>query len=172
MTLHLPNRFSWRSLAIFSFVNVLLFHSAAVFADADIRIDIPHLNENPYFKPYVAIWLETPDRKHVTTLAVWYEQDTWLKDLRQWWRKAGRNAGSELDAVTGATRKPGQYTLTWDGKAADGTPVPAGDYLLNVEAAREEGGRSYQRLPVTLVSGNIFTLPAEAEFGEVVLTVN
>jgi hypothetical protein len=46
------------------------------------------------------------------------------------------------DGVSGATRAPGQYTI----------PIPAdvkpGRYVLNVEAARETGGRELVSVPL------------------------
>lgn len=128
-----------------------------------IELEIPALKVNPYHRPYVAVWLETTDRKAIATLAVWHEKDTWLKDLRQWWRKVGRAGVEKIDAVTGATRKPGRYTIHWDGKDAGGNVVPSGDYLLNIEAAREEGDRSYLRRKITLGAQATLSLPAENE---------
>ncbi len=136
-----------------------------------IDITVPALDVNPYHKPYIAVWLETPERENVVTLAIWYEKDTWLKDLRQWWRKAGRSANGELDSVTGATRKPGQYTFTWDGKDHTGKPVPPGDYLLNFEAAREEGGRSFQRQTISLGKNGTWVIPADNELGEIQISI-
>lgn len=136
-----------------------------------IELTVPALDVNPYHKPYVAIWLETPERENVATLAVWYEKDTWLKDLRQWWRKAGRGANGELDSVTGATRKPGQYTFTWDGVDHAGKPVPPGEYLLNFEAAREEGGRSFQRQKIILGNKGTWIIPADHELGEIQISI-
>lgn len=140
-----------------------------------VTIEQPALDVNPYHRPYVAIWLETSNRKGVVTLALWREQSDWLKDLRQWWRKLGRAGYSngvyrvekydskdkvsqsldsdyrttELDGSTGATRKPGVYTLTFDTENI-AEELPAGEYYLNVESSREEGGRDFIRQKIKL----------------------
>lgn len=133
-----------------------------------LEIEVPRLDVSPYHRPYVAVWLETPDRQGVHTLEIWYEQDTWLKDLRQWWRKLGRADSARYDGVTGATRKPGRYRLTWDGRDAEGRVVPAGDYVLLIEAAREEGGRDLLRQAVTLGDqAQHFQLKGQGELGSV-----
>lgn len=110
-----------------------------------ISLEIPALNVSPYHKPYVAVWLETPQRQGVHSLFVWFEQDDWLKDMRQWWRKLGRHDRNEFAAVTGATRKPGHYKLQWNGVTDNGEQLAAGEYLLNFEASREAGGRDFIR---------------------------
>jgi hypothetical protein len=43
--------------------------------------------------------------------------------------------------VSGATRKPGSYTIE------STTDLPPGEYTLNVEAVREVGGREHLRIP-------------------------
>lgn len=137
----------------------------------ELKLSLPNLDVGPYHKPYVAVWVETPERQPVTTITLWVGEQEWYKDLRQWWRKIGRNQPM-LDAFTGATRRPGHYTLAWDGKDAQGNPLPHGSYLLNVEAVREEGGRSYKRIPFELGSKGVLTIEAQAEFGEVQITLN
>lgn len=110
-----------------------------------IKFEIPALDVSPYHRPYVAIWLETPKRKGVHTIAVWYEKDDWLKDLRQWWRKLGRKDAAAYDATSGATRKPGSYKVHWNGLDQNQQPITAGEYFLNLEASREAGGRDFVR---------------------------
>ncbi len=132
-----------------------------------VEIVQPKLDETPYHRPYVAVWLETPKRKAVATLAVWHGEDKWLKDLRQWWRKVGRSAKAEIDTVSGASRRPDQYIIEWDGKDNHGQPVPAGKYLLNVEAVREEGGRDYLRQQIEIGQSGEIVLPAKKEIGPI-----
>ncbi len=123
-------------------------------ADMNVKVEIPRLNVAEYHRPYVAVWVERADQSPVSTLAVWYdlknkEGTKWLKDMRQWWRKAGRDTQMPADGISGATRAPGEHTLTFtDGKAPLGK-LPAGDYQLVVEAAREVGGRELVRVPFT-----------------------
>ncbi|MCY1228064.1 hypothetical protein D9M68_917410 [compost metagenome] len=69
--------------------------------------------------------------------------------MRQWWRKAGRDLSMPADGISGATRAPGEHTVSFrDGKNPLGK-LPAGDYQLVVEAAREVGGRELVRVPFT-----------------------
>lgn len=127
--------------------------SPALAADLTLTVEIPQLKVAEYHKPYVAIWVETPDQAAVANLAVWYdvkkaknEGETWLKDLRQWWRRFGRELDLPINGVSGATRAPGLQSVTFDGKTALGK-LPAGQYNLVIEAAREVGGREVVKLP-------------------------
>jgi hypothetical protein len=73
----------------------------------------------------------------------------WVKDLRTWWRKAGRDVELPMDGVSGATRPAGVQTLNFAGAKAGLDKLPAGDYKLVIEAAREAGGRELVRVPFT-----------------------
>ncbi len=96
-------------------------------------------------RPYVAVWIEDKDRVPVRTLAVWYRANhaRWLPDLRAWYRgdrQRTQTEGTEIiNSVSSATRGPGAYTLTWDGKNNTGELVKAGTYTVNIEAVREHG---------------------------------
>ena len=87
-------------------------------ADLTVNVTVPRINSGSYHRPYVAVWIETPDQNAVRTLAVWYQQTRnaegdgkdWLKDMRTWWRKGGRAMALPADGVSGATRAPGQHT--------------------------------------------------------------
>jgi hypothetical protein len=115
----------------------------------ELALTVPPLRVAEYHRPYVAIWLEQPGQPGIRTLAVWYDYDNrengglkWLADLRSWWRKGGRDAAKPADALTGATRAPGPQRAKFDVGA-----LKPGDYVLGVEAAREEGGRELVTLP-------------------------
>lgn len=132
---------------------VLLAGAAAAPAAAGtVTITIPRLDVAEYHKPYVAIWLEPAGGGAARTLGVWYDikkggnepGTKWLADLRAWWRKGGRSLAMPADGVSGATRAPGQYRIALP---AD---VKPGAYSLNVEAARETGGRELVTLPITV----------------------
>lgn len=94
-------------------------------------------------RPYVAVWIEDSDRFPVRTLALWFQKDRWLPDLRSWYRDDRMRAmaeGQEIVAsVASATRPSGKYTLKWDGKDQQGKAVKPGKYTVLIEAAREHG---------------------------------
>ncbi|MBD1390735.1 DUF2271 domain-containing protein [Neiella sp. HB171785] len=138
-----------------------------------VDIEVPDINANPYHRPYVAVWVETPERKGVHTLAFWAEQADWYKDLRQWWRKIGRKNSPNYDGVSGATRKPGSYQLSWDGLAADGIPVQPGDYILHLESVREQGSREYLRQAIVLgkQQPQHYQLQGSAELGLISISI-
>jgi hypothetical protein len=101
-----------------------LIATPALAADLAVKIQIPELPVAEYHKPYVAVWIEGAD-KSVTNLAVWYEVkgkenkgNEWLKDLRQWWRKGGRDLAMPADGLSSATRAPGEHTLDFSGSNA------------------------------------------------------
>ena len=128
---------------------------AAPAAAGTVSVTIPKLNVAEYHRPYVAVWLEPQGGGAARTLAVWYDirkqgaepGTKWLADLRAWWRKGGRSMAMPANGVSGATRAPGTYSI----------PLPAdvkpGAYVLNVEAARETGGRELVQVPVTVPAG-------------------
>jgi hypothetical protein len=133
-----------------------LASSWAMAADLSVKFDLPQLNVAEYHKPYVAIWIERPDQSVASTLAVLYDvkkKDNagtkWVKDLRTWWRKAGRDVTLPADGISGATRAAGTQTLSFGPERTGLDKLPAGDYKLVIEAAREAGGRELVRVPFT-----------------------
>lgn len=129
----------------------------AVGADLAVKFDIPQLNVAEYHRPYVAIWIEKADQSVASNLAVLYDvkkKDNggtkWIKDLRTWWRKAGRDVTLPLDGVSGATRAVGEQTMTFGPARTQFDKLPAGDYKLVLEAAREGGGRELVKVPFKL----------------------
>lgn len=138
-----------------------------------VSFKIPALQVSPYHRPYVAVWVETEARDGVKTLIIWHEKEDWLKDLRQWWRKLGRNGEPSVDGISGATPKPGTYSVEWNGLDAEGKPLPPGTYYLNIEAVRENGGRDFHRQKVILgkkVAQN-YTFAGDVELSDVVITI-
>lgn len=155
-----------------------LLGTQALAADLAVKVDIPQLNVAEYHRPYIALWLEHADQSFAANLAVWYDvkkKDNggtkWLKDLRQWWRKSGRDLQVPVDGMTSATRMPGDHTLTFAGAKAPLEKLPAGDYQLVVEATREGGGRDLVRIPFAWPPKAAQTLPAKGkeELGTVTL---
>lgn len=133
-----------------------LLGSPVLAADLAVTFDLPKLAVAEYHKPYVAMWLERPDQAVVANLSVMYDlkkRDNagtkWLPDLRQWWRKSGRDLAMPVDGVSAATRAPGQHTLTFSGKQSPLDKLPPGAYQVVIEAAREAGGREVVRVPLS-----------------------
>jgi hypothetical protein len=123
-------------------------------ADATVMIEIPSLKVAEYHRPYVALWLERPDNSFVANLAVRYdlklknkEGNKWLKDLRMWWRRTGRTLDMPVDGVSGATLPVGTHNLVFRGASTPLARLPAGDYHVVIEVAREVGGREILRVP-------------------------
>jgi len=124
-------------------------------AELKVEFDIPRLDVAEYHRPYVTVWLEgTPAA--FTPLAVLYdakkknkEGNQWLKDLRQWWRRGGRDLDMPVDGITSATPATGRQRLRYVAGQAPLGKLPAGDYKLVVEAVREVGGREVVSLPFT-----------------------
>ncbi len=149
-------------------------------ADLALKIELPKLSVAEYHKPYVAAWIEREDGSVVSTVALWYEVrsrnnegEKYLKDLRQWWRRAGRDQKVPIDGVTSATRAPGEQQVAFgDGKGALPKLEP-GRYKLMVEAAREAGGRETVALPFAWPAGTgtVASATGKQELGNVSLAV-
>lgn len=149
-------------------------------ADMKMSVEIPRLNVAEYHRPYVAIWLEKPDQTFVGNLAVWYdyklkdnEGTKWLKDMRQWWRRTGRELTMPVDGLTSATRAPGEHQVAIDLGKAPLSNLAAGEYQIVVEAAREVGGRELLRIPFQWPPKAEQTLktPGKDELGAVTLSL-
>jgi len=133
------------------------FAAPALAADLTVTLEVPTIRTAAYHRPYVAVWIEQPDQTAVRTLALWYEAgdtargegtgEDYLKDVRTWWRKGGRAMTLPIDGVTGPTRAPGRQTVTVPGARL--ARLPAGQYTVVIEAAREQGGREVVRVPFT-----------------------
>lgn len=126
----------------------------ATAAELRVTVQIPSLDVAEYHRPYLAIWVERPDQSIAADLAVWYQIDAkkedgaqWLKDLRQWWRRGGRERQMPIDGVTGATRPVGEHSLTFKSDGKHLARLAPGSYGLVVEAVREVGGREQLRIP-------------------------
>ncbi len=111
-----------------------------------------------YRRPYVAIWVEDKDGKAVRTLMLWVSQGgsgpRWIPDLKRWYKvdqdRQKADEASLVEAVGRPTRLPGKYDVTWDGKDDAGKLLPAGEYTIHIEAAREHGTYQDIRQAVTI----------------------
>jgi FAD:protein FMN transferase len=116
-----------------------------------------------YRRPYVAVWIEDKDGLTARTLALWLTTrqpgPRWHADLKRWYRddQLRRLADDTdlIDTVSRATRQPGKYTVTWDGKDDHGKPLGPGTYTVCIEAAREHGTYQLIRKEVT-IAGKLF----------------
>lgn len=108
-----------------------------------VNLELAHIEGQRYRRPYVAVWIEDPDKFPVRTLALWLEKTRWLPDLRTWHRGDRLRAlaeGNEIvSSVSSATRAPGKYTVEWDGKDSHAKAVKPGKYTVCIEVAREHG---------------------------------
>jgi len=153
----------------FALIGTLIAGPAA--AAGTVNITIPRLSVAEYHRPYVAGWIEPAGGGTARSLFVWYDVKKagnepgtkWLSDLRAWWRKGGRSLAMPADGISGATRAPGTYSITLP---ADLKP---GAYVLNVEAARETGGRELVSVPVA-VPAKAASGAGKAELGAVTLS--
>lgn len=146
----------------------------ALAADITVSVEVPRLSVAAYHRPYVAVWIERPDNTAVRTLAVWYETSSpegpdYLKDIRTWWRRGGRALTLPMDGVSSATKAPGRHAVTVP--AARLRDLPAGDYVMVVEAARELGGREAVRVPFHWGAANTARATGSTELGAVRVAV-
>lgn len=152
----------------------------AVAAGLNVGVELPKLEVAEYHRPYVAMWLEGADKAVVANLSVWYDQkkrdaegEKWLKDMRQWWRRTGRDLTVPMDGVTQPTRPVGKHSLSFtEGK----NPLPKlapGAYVLHVEAAREVGGRELVSIPFEWPAkqGQKLSAQGKSELGQITLDI-
>ncbi|MGJ8671320.1 DUF2271 domain-containing protein [Rubritalea sp.] len=147
-------------------------------AEIQVNIEIPRLNVAEYHRPYVAAWIEGPDRSNKLNISVWYDTEMkkdggekWLKDLRQWWRKSGRALDMPVEGVSSPTKPAGTHKVTIS--ADQLPPLKDGQYTLVVEASREVGGREIISIPFTWDGTNVVTQEqaGERELGKITLKI-
>lgn len=159
-------------------VALTAFTGAASAADLSLSVEIPQLPVAEYHRPYVAIWIEGADQNIAANLAVWYQvrgdHTKWLPDLRQWWRRGGRDLKVPVDGLTGATRPVGQHLLKFDAAQAPLAGLKPGQYTLVVEAVREVGGREAVRIPFEwpIKAAKQGSAKGSKELGAVALSLN
>jgi len=115
-----------------------------------IEYEVPKIATSGYHNPYVAIWITDEKRALVRTLLVLGKEPRYREENYIYWRRFGRLNAQLVDSVSRPTRAPGHYTLSWDGLDDAGRKVPQGKDTLTIEASRERGGHSAQRLDLTL----------------------
>lgn len=166
----------------FAFPALLLAALSAGVAAAgelSLAVEVPKLNTAEYHRPYLAAWVEREDQSVAANLSVWYETNNrkegtkWLAELRQWWRRSGREQKFPIDGVTGPTKPVGTHQLRFNTAQAPLAALTAGKYQLVVEAARENGGREVVRIPFQWPAKDAQSLQAkgERELGTVALNL-
>lgn len=152
---------------------------APVFAaDLRVSVEIPQLDVAEYHRPYVAIWIEREDQSVATDLAIWYDVlrdgTDWLADLRQWWRRSGRDQSHPIDVLSSASKRVGTHEIAFDASRPQLANLAPGEYRLVVEAAREVGGRELLRIPFTWPTRKPQKLETrgERELGAITLQLN
>ncbi len=106
--------------------------------EVTVSFELPTPSGGKARRPYVAFWIENADGKAVRTVAVWGSSPKWLPTMSGWW-KLGKDDKDLCKAVCRATRAPGKYDLTWDGKDDAGKALPQGTYTIKLEVHREHG---------------------------------
>ncbi len=151
-------------------------------AELKLTVEIPPQAVAEYHRPYTAVWIERADHTVAAQLAVLYAQkdskegagSKWLPELRQWWRRGGRELTLPVDGVTGATRPAGQYQFHFVSGRPPLGALAAGQYTLVVEAAREVGGREVVRVPFDWPASTTQHLDARgsSELGAITVDIN
>ncbi|MEM9159028.1 MAG: DUF2271 domain-containing protein, partial [Verrucomicrobiota bacterium] len=135
-----------------------------------VDYEVPKLRVSKYRAPYIAIWVSGTDRSLVKTLIMLGENTRWAEENYYWWRRYARKAPSLVDAISQPSRRPGRYNIYWDGFDDFGNAVPQGDYVLNIEASREHGGRTMAKIELPLLKKKYRTRrKAEGELGGLVV---
>lgn len=163
-------------------LTLLLSATSAAAANINVTVEIPRIDASEYHRPYVAVWVENTDQSVAANLAVWYSQkdskegagSKWLSDLRQWWRRSGRDQTLPIDGVSGATRPVGQHQLRFDAGEPPFAALKPGKYGLVVEAVREVGGREQLRIPFDwpITETRHLDASGEHELGQIKLDLN
>lgn len=134
-----------------------------------------------YRRPYVVIWIENSEGISVRSLILWVSlggsgPDQWLPDLARWYRGDAKQTSVQrknmVQTMARPTRQPGEYIAVWDGKDDTGKLVPAGEYTVFIETAREHGTHELIRQPVTIggkefreeLTGNVEIKSARIEY--------
>ncbi len=134
--------------------------------EMELSFELPSFSTANYHNPYVAIWLESDEKKQ--TLLLWHlkkgRKDKWLVDIRRWWRKQGRY-DEVPDGVTGATKGPNHYKEKFDIEGVN-------QFNLFIEVVREDGGRSLLKQAIDFKDKQTeYKLVADKEIGPVTINI-
>ena len=116
-----------------------------------VNYELPKKGARAY-SPYVAIWVTDENSKLVRALTMLGGKLDYVSENYVWWRRFGRSHPQVVATVTRPTKRPGKYSLVWDGKDDMGMAVGQGKYTVHIEATREDGQHSYQSMDLMLGS--------------------
>jgi hypothetical protein len=125
-------------------------------------------------RPYFAVWIEDTAGHPVRTLSLSVNTNgrgpRYIKELRRWFTAARDEEGAGgpdlIATVSSATRLPGQYSVTWNGRDDRGNVVDQGTYRIIIEAAREHGTYQLMQQDLTLATKPVAAdLPGNEEIG-------
>ncbi len=117
----------------------------------NIAYEIPNLGGGRRARPpYVTVWITNEAGTAVRTLAFYADRVRYMPENYVFWERVGGGHQDLVASVTRPTRPPGRYTLEWDGRDDNGKPLATGKYTVNIEASREHGGHSLQRLDLAI----------------------
>jgi thiamine biosynthesis lipoprotein ApbE len=147
----------------------------------NFEINRPEAEIGRYRRPYVVVWVEDKDGNSVRTLNLWVSMSgagpfQWMPDLKRWYvadqERKERDKKDLFFTIARPTRPPGKYKVIWDGKDDHKRLLPAGEYTIWIEAAREHGTYQDIRKKVTLadkpfteeLKGNVEIRSASIEY--------
>lgn len=135
---------------------LILASGPALAGGLSFAVTLPEIEAAPYYRPYLAAWVEDEAKAVQGTAAVWYDTrlknnigTTFLRELRSWWRATGKTLEMPADGITGPTRPPGRHEVVLEASHPALAGLEPGNYVLAVEVTREDGGRDLLRAPFT-----------------------
>ena len=128
-----------------------------------VDLEIAPQGGRRYHRPYVAVWIEDANGRPVRTLSLWVNTTgrgpRYIRELRRWFSmtRDQEDAGAPdlVSTVSSATRLPGQYSLTWNGRDDRGNVVDQGSYRILIEASREHGSYQLMQQDLTLATKTV-----------------
>ncbi len=162
------------TLLVFMFMPLLSSAAASDTLPApppgSVQIIFDYLSQRGSASNQFAVWIEDAQGALIQTLYAtrYTAQGGYLQrpdSIPSWVEKSGLASMSQadVDAVTGATPRPGTLSYVWDLTDASGNPVPPGEYRAMVEGSLRWKNRVVYS-GTFLVGGDPATAPAEAAF--------
>ncbi len=109
-------------------------------------VDSGTSGQGGFKRHYVAVWVEDKRGRVIKVVALWAKQGEldYVKKLNDFWKSwngsvIDQNEANALGTLSKATRRPGEYSVIWDGTTHFGDPVPQGTYTIHIDINREHG---------------------------------